>query len=78
VLVISVIRSFQVFTQIFVSTQGGPLGTTDVLVHYLYVEAFTNFAMGRASAVAYVIFIVIFALTLVPWRAFGRGTEYAT
>ena len=78
VLVISVIRSFQVFTQIFVMTQGGPLGTTDVLVHYLYVEAFTNFAMGRASAVAYVIFIVIFALTLVQWRAFGRGTEYAT
>ena len=77
ILVISLIRSFQVFTQIFVMTQGGPLESTTVVVYYLFVEAFTNFRMGLASAVAYVIFIVILTLTLIQWRWFGRDSEFS-
>lgn len=77
ILVISLIRSFQVFTQIFIMTQGGPLESTTVVVYYLFVEAFTNFRMGLASAVAYVIFIVILTLTLIQWRWFGRDSEFS-
>ena len=77
ILVISLIRSFQVFTQIFVMTQGGPLESTTVVVYYLFVEAFTNFRMGLASAVAYVIFVVILSLTLIQWRWFGRDSEFS-
>ncbi|WP_420454365.1 carbohydrate ABC transporter permease [Rubrivirga sp.] len=74
VLVFSMIGSFQVFDLVFVLTNGGPLGATKVLVVYLYEHAFKFFDMGYASAVAYVLFAVLFALTLVQIRAFkGRG-----
>ncbi len=78
ILVISIIRSFQVFTQIFVMTQGGPMGATNVLVYYLYVEAFTNFKMGSASAVAYVIFFILLVLTLIQWKSIGRSAEFTS
>ncbi len=76
VLVISIIGSFQVFDIVFVLTSGGPLGATKVLVFYLYEHAFKYFDMGYASAVAYVLFAILFALTLVQIRAFrGRGVR---
>ena len=76
VLVISIIGSFQVFDIVFVLTSGGPLGATKVLVFYLYEHAFKYFDMGYASAVAYVLFAILFALTLVQVRAFrGRGVR---
>jgi multiple sugar transport system permease protein len=74
VLVLSMIGSFQVFDIVFVLTRGGPLGATEVLVYYLYEHAFKYFDMGYASAVAYLLFAVLFALTLVQVRAFrNRG-----
>lgn len=76
VLVISIIGSFQVFDIVFVLTSGGPLGATKVLVFYLYEHAFKYFDMGYASAVAYVLFAILFVLTLVQIRAFrGRGVK---
>lgn len=76
VLVISIIGSFQVFDIVFVLTSGGPLGATKVLVFYLYEHAFKYFDMGYASAVAYVLFALLFVLTLVQIRAFrGRGVK---
>lgn len=74
VLVLSMIGSFQVFDLVFVLTKGGPLGATEVLVYYLYEHAFKFFDMGYASAVAYLLFAVLFVLTLVQVRAFrNRG-----
>ncbi len=74
VLVLSMIGSFQVFDVVFVLTKGGPLGATKVLVYYLYEHAFKFFDMGYASAVAYLLFAVLFVLTLVQVRAFrDRG-----
>ena len=58
VLVINTIRSFQVFVEVFVMTQGGPLGSTDTLVLYLYETAFRKLDYGYASAVAYVVFVL--------------------
>ncbi len=74
VLVLSMIGSFQVFDLVFVLTRGGPLGSTKVLVYYLYEHAFKYFDMGYASAVAYFLFAVLFVLTLVQVRVFkSRG-----
>lgn len=75
VAVMSVILSFQVFALVYVMTGGGPVGSTSVLVYYLYQQAFTYFRMGYASAIGYVIFVVIFLLTVIQLKAFGKTTE---
>jgi multiple sugar transport system permease protein len=64
ILVISAINSFQVFEQTFVLTAGGPQRATYTLVYAIYDEGFQKFAMGRASAIGYVLFIAIMVLTL--------------
>lgn len=63
VLVLSVINAFQVFTNVYVLTRGGPANATLSLVLYLYQQAFTYEEMGVASAVAYCLFVIIVALT---------------
>ncbi|TVR52103.1 MAG: sugar ABC transporter permease [Spirochaetaceae bacterium] len=68
VLIMSIIGSFQVFDQIFIMTGGGPARATSVLVHYMYQNAFNYFRMGYASAVAYVLFFVVFLFTAVQLR----------
>jgi multiple sugar transport system permease protein len=75
VVVMSVILSFQVFALVYVMTGGGPAGSTSVLVFYLYQQAFTYFRMGYASAIGYVLFIIIFALTVLQFRLFGKRAD---
>lgn len=58
VLVINTIRSFQIFIEVFLMTQGGPLGSTDTLVLYLYEAAFRQLDYGYASAIAYAVFVL--------------------
>lgn len=65
VLVMSFISSFQVFDSVFLMTGGGPGRSTSVLVHYLYQNAFQYFRMGYASALAYVLFFLVFLVTLI-------------
>jgi multiple sugar transport system permease protein len=76
VLVMSVIGSFQVFDTVYVLTSGGPLGTTKVLVFYLYEHAFKFFEMGYASAVAYLMFAIVFILTLLQTKYLKRSIHY--
>lgn len=76
VLVLSVIRATQnAFGVIYVMTGGGPVEATNVIVLYLYQQAFQFFRMGYASAVAYVLFALIFLATLIQFRLLGRRTE---
>lgn len=63
-LVIELIESFKVFTEAFVITQGGPLKATYFYLLYFYEEAFRNFNMGYASALALVLTLVILATTV--------------
>ena len=49
-------------------TQGGPLDSTNVLVYAIYKNAFEFFNVGKASAIAYVLFVIILVLTLVQWN----------
>ena len=67
IIVLSVIGSFQSFDQIYVMTQGGPARATSVIVHYLYQNGFQYLAMGYAAAIAYVLFAILFAATILQW-----------
>ena len=76
VLVIGVINSFQVFDQAFIMTQGGPANATNTIVYNIYQNAFQFFKMGYASAMAWVLFAIIFVVTLVQFRLQGRWVNY--
>jgi len=68
VLVINTIRSFQVFVEVFVMTQGGPLGSTNTLVLYLYEMAFRRLDYGYASVIAYAVFALSAVFSIVAIR----------
>lgn len=68
VVIITTISSFQVFDLIYLMTQGGPFDSTNVLVYAIYKNAFEYFNVGKASAIAYVLFVIILILTLVQWH----------
>lgn len=68
VVIITAISSFQVFDLIYLMTQGGPLDSTNVLVYSIYKNAFEYFNVGKASAIAYVLFFIILVLTLIQWN----------
>jgi multiple sugar transport system permease protein len=70
VLVINTIRSFQIFIEVFVMTQGGPLGSTDTLVLYLYEVAFRNLDYGYASAIAYAVFVLSGVFSILALKRF--------
>jgi len=59
------INALQLFDEIYVTTRGGPLQATTVVVYYLYQQAFQLFEAGYATAIAYVLFLGILALTVV-------------
>lgn len=67
-LVLGVIGSFSVFSVAFIATDGGPAYATWFYVLHLYNAAFRNFEMGYASALAWIFFAVLLALTVVQWR----------
>jgi multiple sugar transport system permease protein len=50
-------------------TQGEPLNSTQTIVHYLYIKGFRQFEMGYASAMAYVLVVIIMIVTLIQQRA---------
>jgi multiple sugar transport system permease protein len=68
VVIITAISSFQVFDLIYLMTEGGPLDSTNVLVYAIYKNAFEYFNAGKASAIAYVLFLIILVLTLLQWN----------
>ena len=72
-LVIGIIGSFQIFTQIYVMTQGGPIDRTTTIVYYIYQSAFTYFEMGYASTLAYGLFAMLFLLTLLQLRLYRNA-----
>jgi multiple sugar transport system permease protein len=61
---ISLISSFQVFDQVYVMTGGGPAGATSVMVEQIYKNAFSYFQMGYASTISWILFALIFAVTV--------------
>jgi multiple sugar transport system permease protein len=76
VLVITFINSFQVFEQTYVLTKGGPANATLTLSYYIYQNAFQFFQMGKAAALSYVLFALVFAVTLIQFRIQKRWVFY--
>ena len=72
VTVIQIIASLQVFGQIYIMTQGGPIGTTRVLIEYVIEKSFRDFEVGYGSAMGYVLFVIMIALSAVSFRYFTR------
>jgi len=75
-LIMGIIGSFQVFTQAFIMTNGGPNYATLFYVLYLYQNAFQWFNMGYASALAWVLFLVILAFTFLILRTSSSWVYY--
>jgi len=75
-LVMAIIGSFQIFTQTFVMTGGGPADSTLTYVLYLYRNAFEWFKMGYASALAWVLFIILAAMTALVFRSSTMWVYY--
>ena len=75
-LVMTIIGCFQTFTQAFVMTSGGPNNATLTMVLYLYRKAFEQLHFGYASAVAWVLFVIILGFTLLFFRSSSLWVYY--
>lgn len=76
VIVISLINSFQLFDQVMVMTNGGPAGSTSTFVQQVYLNAFQNNKMGYASAQSWVLFVIIFVITVAQQQLQKRWVFY--
>ncbi len=75
VIVQALITSFQAFDLVYVLTDGGPRGGTDVLGMFMYREAFRLGDFGYGTAIAFVTLFLVLGVTLVQWRASGTGRD---
>ena len=71
-----IIGAFQIFTEVYIMTNGGPLNRTTTIGYYLYINAFREFEMGYATAMAFVLFAMIFVFTLIQWKYTRGDVEY--
>lgn len=76
-LIMQMVQAFQEFNGPYIITQGGPLKSTYLLPLYIYDEAFKKFNMGYASAIAWVLFVIITVLTLVAFWSSKKWVFYA-
>jgi multiple sugar transport system permease protein len=72
VFVIAAIASLQAFDQIYVMTRGGPFFQTETLVYMVYRKGFMDFEFGYASAIAWVLVVLVFAISIAQNAYFGR------
>jgi multiple sugar transport system permease protein len=75
-LIIGFINGFQSFTVPWLLTEGGPLNSTEFLLVHLYRNAFQYFRMGKASAIAWVMFVIIVIFTVIMFRSSNRWVHY--
>jgi len=74
--VLGMIGALQAFTQAYVITDGGPQNSTLFYTLYIFRKGFTDFQMGYASALAWVLFALVMVLSLLVFRSFGRRVYY--
>lgn len=75
--VTQIIASFLLFGPINVMTQGGPARATTVLVYYIYKQAFAYNNIGYGAAISWVMFLLVFSVTIVQWAGQKKGVEHA-
>ncbi len=74
--VTGVIGTFQIFTEVYIMTNGGPLNRTTTIGFYLYDKAFRQLDMGYATAMAFALFAMIFVFTVLQWKYTRGDVEY--
>jgi len=74
--ILTIAGHFQLFAEPYVMTQGGPAQRTITVLYFMYEEGFKWWSLGSASAVAFVLFVLMFAVTLLQLRV-ARRTEAA-
>jgi len=78
ILIMSTISSFQVFSQVYMMTpNGGPLGKTTVIVFYIYEYGFKRYKFGYASALAFILFLIILAMTFLQKIFIEKKVHYS-
>jgi multiple sugar transport system permease protein len=73
--ILTVAGYFQLFAEPYVMTEGGPLESTTSVLYMMYDEGFKWWNMGSASAIAFLLFIIVFAVTVLMLRVGSRGDE---
>jgi len=68
--VTGIIESFQIFTPVYIMTGGGPGYSSTTMVNYLYQRGFQEFAMGYASAIGFILFVILIILTVIQRKVF--------
>lgn len=77
ILTMGIIGGFQGgFDAAYVMTRGGPAGATTTLSYFIYENGFRHFYMGRAAAASWILFLMVFCLTLVNWKWMARRVNY--
>jgi multiple sugar transport system permease protein len=76
-LIMSLVAAFQAFNNAFIMTNGGPNNATLLYMLHLYNNAFRYFRMGYASAMAVMLFAVVFTVTLLVYRSSRRWVYYS-
>jgi multiple sugar transport system permease protein len=76
IVILSVIRSFQQWSNIQILTEGGPGNSTYVLGYYIYNLGFEYYKMGYASAIAWVFFVIVALITAAQWKAQKKWVHY--
>lgn len=75
--IMSLIGGFQAgFDQAYIMTGGGPNGATTTIIYYIYNNAFEWYQMGYAAAISWVLFLIIFVITILKWRFYGSSIHY--
>jgi len=77
VVVMTIIGSFGVFSQIYIMTEGGPGQATTTLAYYLYNNAFKYFDIGYADVIAIAFFVIVFTITLIQTQLQKRWVHYS-
>jgi multiple sugar transport system permease protein len=78
VLTTMLISAFNIFNEVFIMTRGGPIYSTHTIVMEIYDLAFRYFRMGEAAVVSWVLFIILFVLTLIQFRLSRRWVHYGS
>jgi multiple sugar transport system permease protein len=76
VILMGCISNLQMFSQVYVMTQGGPLNTTLTVTYHMWEYGFRFFRIGYASAMSFLLFLVILAISVLNSRIFGGNVEY--
>ena len=76
VLIISFISYIQIFIQIYVMTKGGPGYNSSTIIYMIYTKSFQNFQFGYGSAMAVILFLIIFILSIIQLRIMFTTWEY--